>query len=134
MAASILLGSCGIAHWIGQFSAPPSPAEAAIYTQMRDVRQVAMGREFSLYDVMQVWGVYFGLCVLMLGIQSLLTLPLLADHSLRRLAWWGVVVAGVMSGLALWMNFVPPALLFLLPALGFLIAALRLPAPHRGPA
>jgi hypothetical protein len=77
IAGSIGMFLSRIAHMFGQFSfsgGPPQGQEAAVEAQMKALTVSGMGMTFSLWGVMQCWGVFFGVLAVFAGAQNLLLL------------------------------------------------------------
>ena len=121
--AGLALG--GLLHMWGQLGggAPPL-TRAAIEAAMRGYKIEEMGLTHSLMDVMQCWGVYFGVLATFGGVQNLIAVSLLPRSTgLGPLAASSGLCTAVLLGLAIDYHIAPPIIVFSVVFLCFLAAA-----------
>jgi len=104
------LSIVGLLHMWGQFwGGDPPFARAAIEAAMRAYTIRAMGMSFSLMDVMQSWGVCFGVLMIYGGVQNLIAVSLLPRSAgLAALAGCSALCVGVLLGLSIAYHIAPP--------------------------
>src|SRR5438046_5469100 len=109
-----IFGSAGLAlvgllHMQGQFgSGDPPFARGAIEAAMRAYTIQAMGMSFSLMDLMQSWGIGFGVLLIYGGVQNLVVLSLLPRSAgLAALAGCCSLCVGVLLGLSIAYHIAP---------------------------
>jgi hypothetical protein len=114
-----IVGSAGLAiggllHMYGQFGGGDPPfTRAAIEAAMRAYKIEAMGMSFSLMDVMQSWGVCFGVLMIYGGVQNLIAVSLLPrSKGLGVLAGWSALCVAVLLGLGIAYHIAPPIIIF----------------------
>ena len=110
--AGLIVG--GLLHLYGQFGGGDPPfARAAIESAMRAYKIKEMGMSFSLMDVMQSWGVCFGVLMIYGGVQNLVALSLLPRATgLAALAGCSTLCVGIVLGLAIAYHIAPPIIIF----------------------
>jgi hypothetical protein len=113
------LGSVGLAlggllHMWGQFGGENPPlARAAIEAAMRAYKIEAMGMTHSLMDVMQCWGVFFGVLAIFGGVQNLIVVALLPRSAgVGTLAASSAACTAVLLGLGIRYHIAPPVIVF----------------------
>jgi hypothetical protein len=121
--AGLALG--GVLQLWGQFAGDEPPlARAAIEAAMKAYKIEAMGMKHSLMDVMQCWGVYFGVLAVFGGVQNLIAVSLLPRSAgLGLLAASSAVCTGVLAGVGIHYGVAPPVVVFSAAFLCFAVAA-----------
>lgn len=119
-------------HIAGQLSGPPAPSsedERLLMDLMQRVEQdFGLGFVRSTLDIVTGLGFQYSIFMVMVGVTNLLTLRMVKDgRFLRALAWVNVLFMGILAVNAYVYFFIAPLLLFVLPALAFLIAAVNAP-------
>ena len=106
--AGLALG--GVLHLWGQFAGDEPPlARAAIEAAMKAYKTEAMGMKHSLMDVMQCWGVYFGVLAVFGGVQNLIAVSLLPRSAgLGLLAASSALCTAVLLGVGIHYGDAPP--------------------------
>ena len=125
-AGSVILMLSGVAHFFGQFGGGSNLQREAIYVLMKDNKGHSLGLTYTLWGVMQAWGIGFGVLLFFLGLQNLLTAAALAQDAaaLRRAAASSAVCVVALVAMALAFQIAPPALLLGPAALCFIAAAI----------
>jgi hypothetical protein len=110
--AGLALG--GLLHLWGQFGGDDPPlARAAIEAAMRAYTIDAMGMTYSLMDVMQCWGVLFGVLAMFAGVQNLIFLMMLPRSArLGLLAASSGLCAAILLGVAIRYHVAPQSIVF----------------------
>jgi hypothetical protein len=122
----------GPIHLVGQLSGPPAPSsedERLLMDLMQRVEQdFGLGFVRSTLDIVTGLGFQYSIFMVMVGVTNLLALRMVKDgRFLRTLAWVNVLFMGILAVNAGVYFFVAPLLLFVLPALAFLVAAVNAP-------
>lgn len=115
IAGSIGLLLSGLAHFYGQFGGgEPGPARAFVEAGMRATRGGGLGMEFSLMDVMQCWGVFFGVLAILAGVQNLIAAGAVGDRArpIALLSLASTFGVGALLAIALHYRIAPPALVY----------------------
>jgi hypothetical protein len=72
----------GAAHFYGQFGAKEFSVQRSLIEEaMRQYNLSGLGFEYSLFDVMQCWGVFFGILMILFGSQNILILRNIQDNA-----------------------------------------------------
>ena len=75
--STILMGA---AHFYGQFGPKEFSVQRTLIEEaMRQYNLNGLGFEYSLFDVMQCWGIFFGMMMILFGGQNLLILRSIQD-------------------------------------------------------
>jgi hypothetical protein len=114
LAGSIALLFTGAAHLYGEFGTGPGDAAyQGIETIMRSYT-VDRASGFTLYEVMEGWGLYFGLLCLILGSVNLGVLRIAGPEGrgLRFMAGINTAACVVMFAATAWYRFAPPLICF----------------------
>jgi hypothetical protein len=119
----------GPIHLAGQLSGPPTPSsedEKLLMDLMARVEQdFGGGFVRSTLDIVTSLSFQYSIFMVMVGLTNLLALRMVKDmRFLRALSWLNVVFMGILAVNAYVYFFIPPLLLFVLPALAFLVAAI----------
>jgi hypothetical protein len=126
IAGSIGLIAGGILHMWGQFGGgPPGLARAAVEAAMRATTSTLMGMTYSLWGVMQCWGVYFGALAMFAGVQNLVAAAFVSHSpmALRWLAGASGACAAILLAIAIHFRIAPPIVTFSLVFACFAAAA-----------
>lgn len=116
-------------HLVGQLSGPPAPSsedEKLLMDLMARVQQdFGGGFVRSTQDIVTGLGFQYGIFMAMAGLTNLLALRRVKDVPfLRALSWLNVVFMGILAVNAYVYFFIAPLLLFVLPAIAFLVATM----------
>ena len=116
MAGSAGLVLAGLLHMLGQLKggAPADPQLQAVEASMRSYLFSGLGMQFTVMDVMQCWGIYFGLLAIFAGAQGLLVAGTAAARPalLQRLAFVHMLGVAVLIGVAVYFRIAPPMIVF----------------------
>jgi hypothetical protein len=119
----------GPIHLIGHLSGPSPPAsedQKLLLELMSGVKEdFGGGFVRSTMDIFLGLSLQYSIFVVMVGLANLLAFRMAKETSyLRALCWLNAAFMGILAVNAFVYFFIPPLLLFVLPALAFLIAAL----------
>ena len=119
----------GPVHLIGHFSGPPPPAneDQKLLMELMSVVKQDFGGGFvrSTEDILLGLSLQYSIFIVMVGFANLLAIRMAKETPyLRALCWLNAAFMGILAVNAFVYFFIPPLLLFVLPALAFLIAAL----------
>ncbi len=122
----------GPIHLAAQLSGPAPPAnedEKLLLELMSRVEQdFGGGFVRSTQDILLGLGLQYSIFIVMVGLMNLLAYRMAKEtRYLRALCWLNVLFMTILSVNAYAHFFIPPLLLFVLPALAFLIAAIAAP-------
>ncbi len=123
-AASVLLMVMGGAHFFGQFGPKGIDIQRSLIEEaMKQYKLHGLGFEYSLYDVMQCWGVFFGILMILLGLQNWL---IVKENDpavpLKRFAVFNTIGVAALSVIgALYVPFTGIGLIVI--TLGFAVSA-----------
>jgi hypothetical protein len=117
----------GPIHLIGFFSGPEPPAsedQRMLMELMGSVRQdLGGGFVRSTLDILTGLSLQYSIFIIMAGAMNLLALRNVKDaRFLRSLSWLNAAFMAILAVNAYVYFFIPPLLLFVLPALAFLVA------------
>ncbi len=136
IAGSIGLTLGGVLHMWGQFSGgAPDFGRAAVQAAMRAYTVTGMGMRHSLMDVMQCWGIYFGVLAAFAGVQNLLVIGAIGERPrvLRTLAGASALCVAVLLAVAIAYRIPPPIFVFSVVLVCFLVSlTLALGRPAAG--
>jgi hypothetical protein len=119
----------GPVHRIGHLSGPAPPAnedEKLLMDLMSRVEQdFGGGFVRSTMDIFLGLSLQYSIFIVMVGLANLLAFRMAKEaRYLRALCWLNAAFMGILAVNAYLYFFIPPLLLFVLPALAFPIAAL----------
>ena len=114
-----MVGSAGLAlggllHLSSQLGHGDIPlTRAAVEAAMRAYKIEMMGMTFSLKDVMDAWGISFGVLAIFGGAQNLVTVSLLPRSAgLGVLSATSALASAVLLGVAISYHIAPPIVVF----------------------
>jgi hypothetical protein len=124
----------GPIHLVGHFSGPAPPVsedERLLMELMSRVEQdFGGGFVRSTMDIFLGLSLQYSIFIVMVGLANLLAFRMAKEaRYLRALCWLNAAFLAVLAVNAYVYFFIPPLLLFVLPALAFFIAALAAPRP-----
>lgn len=95
---SIILMAMGLGHFFGQFGPKPLDIQRAMIEEaMRSHRLQDLGFQYSMMDVMQCWGVFFGVLTIIFGTLNVLILfESLPPVSMIRFSVINLIAAAVL--------------------------------------
>ncbi len=122
----------GPIHFIGFFSGPPPPAnedQRQLMELMSSVREdLGGGFVRSMRDILNGLSLQYSIFIVMVGLTNLVAFRQVKEgRFLRSLSWLNAAFMAILAVNAYVNFFIPPLLLFVLPALAFLVAAASAP-------
>lgn len=118
----------GPIHLVGFFSGPPPPSseDQRLLMDLMSSVKTDLGGGFvrSTRDILVGLSLQYSIFIVMVGLTNGLALRLVEEgRFLRALSWLNFVFMGILAVNAYVHFFIPPLVLFVLPALAFFVAA-----------
>ena len=91
----------GIGHFYGQFGTKGMDIHRSLIEEaMRGYTIKGFGFEYSMMDVMQCWGIFFGLLMMFVGVQNMLILRESSSGlSIKKFALFNVLIVAVLMAI-----------------------------------